>query len=192
MSDSAAQPADATEAADEAGSQFFSGPVVVQKKLLILGLAGIAAICSLLAAIITFVVVHSGGQDDVARLENSVKKLKEENRAALKQVDELRELHARAVAERRCDTGDGSGNCPAPAMEMAQPSAPGRLPQSGITANAALTESVARGPVPAGRPATSPGKLSLGEFAEELSKIPGVAVDGTLSPRTERPPQDKR
>lgn len=192
MSDSAEQSADTADAADETGSPFFSGPVVVQKKILIIGLAGIATVCALLAAIITFVAMHSGGQDDVVRLEKSIATLKEENRAAMKQVDELRALHARAVAEKRCDTGDGSNNCAAPATEKAHPSAPGMLPQPGATANSAAMEAAVRGPAPAGRPATSPGKLSLGEFAEELSKIPGVAVDGNLSPRTDRPSQDKR
>lgn len=185
MNDPATQSADVTDddAPANAIGRFLSGPIVVQKKILILGVAGVAAICSLLAAIITFVIAYYGGQDDVARLERSVAKLKEENRAALKQVDELRQLHARTVADRSCDSGDGSGNCPAPATEKAQSPAPGIQPPPGATARATATDQA---------PATSSGKLSLGEFAQEIGKIPGVAVDGTLSPRTERPPQDKR
>lgn len=208
---SSAHGGDASTLANEVlGEHALASPISVPKKTLALWLAAAVIGGSLLGVAAMMISGHSRSQEEISRLEASVAKLAEENKAVQKQHNDLRTAYARMIAERRCEVIDGLDDCLAAGLrrpehfaesdrqllESRRPPEPAPEPAKGDNpAPAAKTtqmEATASGALPPA-PSTAPArKLSLGEFAKELNKIPGVAVDGTAPGKAEAPADGKK
>jgi hypothetical protein len=195
---------------EEPGEQSRAAPIVIQRKAFVIWLAATAIAGALLAATAMIVTGHSHSREEIARLEASIGKLSEEKQTAVMQLDELRGSHyAQVIAERRCEVIDGLEDCLKAGLKRperfaeidrqflearrapaSKPAEQGQ-PASGRTATTtARAESAPRTPAPA---APSAGrKMSLDEFAQELGKIPGVAVDGNVSESPDDPAPAKK
>lgn len=207
--DDSAEPGD-----EELAEQSRPGPIVVQRKAAFIWLAATAGAASLLtvAAIVGAGRFHS--QEEISRLEATVGKLNEEKQLAVKQLDELRRSHyAQVIAERRCEVIDGLEDClkaglkrperfaesdrqflEAKRAPQAKPDEQAKTASAATTGNpptrSARAEPAASARVPDSPPTTR--KLTLDEFAQELGKIPGVAVDGNISESPGNPAPAKK
>lgn len=185
---------------EELAGQSPASPIVIQKKAFVLWLAATAGAASLLTVTAIIAAGRFHGQEEISRLEKSVATLTGEKQVALKQLDELRNSHyAQVIAERRCEVIDGLEDCLKAGLKRPERFAEidrqflevKRAPaaKSPVLNNTATAGTAARTPTKTAPSesttrevavASPPGnrKLTLGEFAQELSKIPGVAVDG--------------
>lgn len=213
---SASHGGDASELANEVlGEHVPAGPVSVQRKTLALWLAAAAAGGSLLGVVAMMVTGNSHSQAEISLLQTSIAKLGEESKAVQKQHNEVRAAYARMIAEQRCEVIDGLDDCLAAGLRRPErfaasdrqllearrppeppPPDPAKTESSAPATNTAQAEPATKGstqPAPSATPsAAASRKLSLGEFAEELNKIPGVAVEGTTSGKAEAPADGKK
>lgn len=199
---------------EELAEQSRPGPIVVQRKAALIWLAATAGGAALLTvtAIIGAGRFHS--QEEISRLESTIGKLNEEKQLVVKQLDELRRSHyAQVIAERRCEVIDGMEDClkaglkrperfaesdrqflEAKRAPAAKPAEQGKTASAATTGNAsartARAEPAARERAPDSPPTTR--KLTLDEFAQELGKIPGVAVDGNIAESPDNPAPTKK
>lgn len=188
---------------EELAGETRARPIIMQRKALILWLIAASATASLLTvtAIIGAGRFHS--QEEISRLEKTIGKLAEEKQSALKQLNDLRNSHyAQTIAERRCEVIDGLEDCLRAGLKRPERFAESdrQLLEARRTAAAkpmepdrtATADAAARTPIKTARiepparertPATPPTtrKLTLDEFAQELGKIPGVAVDRNIA-----------
>lgn len=211
---------DASQLANEVlGEQAPAGPISVPRKILALWLAAAAVGGSVLGVAVMMVTGNSHSGTEISRLQTSVARLTEENKTVQKQHSDLSAAYARMVAERRCEIIDGLDDCLAAGLKRPErfaesdrqllaarhlPKPPSPAPANTNTpasaVDAAQAEPAAGGttqPAPSATPQATPSaaparKLSLGEFAEELNKIPGVAVEGGAPGKTEAPTDGKK
>lgn len=197
---------DASELANEVlGEHAPAGPISVPRKTLALWLAAAAAGGSLLGVAAMMLSGHAHSQAEISLLETSIAKLGEENKAIQKQHNDVRAAYARMIAERRCEVIDGLDDCLAAGLrrperfaasdrqllEARRPPEPPPTEPAKVE-NSAPAEAAAGGAAQAAPAAVPARKLSLGEFAAELNKIPGVAVEGGAPGKTEAPADDKK
>ena len=199
---------------EELAEQFRASPIVIQKKAFVVWLAATAGAASLLTLTAIIAVGRFHGQEEISRLEKAVATLADEKQAALKQLDELRNSHyAQVIAERRCEVIDGLEDCLKAGLKRperfaeidrqfleAKRAPAAKAPEPGRTATArtevkpatkaARSESAAKEIATDSPPGTR--KLTLDEFAKELGKIPGIAVDGNISESPENPAPEKK
>ena len=208
---------DDSELTDEdLAEQFRPSPIVIQRKAFFIWLAAAAGAASLLTVTAIIAMGRFHGQEEISRLEKAVATLTGEKQVALKQLDELRNSHyAQVIAERRCEVIDGLEDClkaglkrperfaeidrqflEAKRAPAAKPAEQGTATTARTAARTARTESVARQPAaaPPAPPGTTgtTGKMSMDEFARELSNIPGVAVEGQTVEQPARAADDKK
>jgi len=206
---------DSVEPSDEElAGQSRASPIVIQKKAFVVWLAAAAGA----AAMLTLIAIVGAGrfhsQEEISRLEKTIGQLTDEKQVALKQLDALRNSHyAQVIAERRCEVIDGMEDCLKAGLKRPErfaeidrqfleaKRAPAAKPQVQVntatagTAARALTkparsESTTR-EVAVASP-TGNRKLTLDEFAKEISKIPGIAIDGNISESPENPSPEKK
>jgi hypothetical protein len=203
---------------EELAGQSRAGPIVIQKKAFFTWLAAAAGAASLLTLTGIIAAGRFHSQAEISRLETTIGKLADEKQAALKQLDELRNSHyAQVIAERRCEVIDGLEDClkaglkrperfaeidrqflEAKRAPAAKPPVQGTTTTAGTTAGTAArtpaktvrSEPVAKEVTVAAPPGNR--KLTLDEFAKEISKIPGIAVDGNISESPETPSPEKK
>lgn len=199
---------------EELAGQFRASPIVIQKKAFLVWLAATAGAASLLTVTAIIAAGRFHGQEEISRLEEAVASLTDEKQIALKQLADLRNSHyAQVIAERRCEVIDGLEDCLKAGLKRPErfaeidrqfleakrpPAAKAAEPRK--TANAgsevkpatktARSEPAAREPAADSPPGTR--KLTLDEFAKELGKIPGIAVDGNISESPENPAPEKK
>jgi hypothetical protein len=210
---------DASQLANEVlGEHAPAGPISVPRKILALWLAAAAVGGSVLGVAVMMVTGNSHSEAEISRLQTSIARLTEENKAVQKQHSDLSATYARMVAERRCEIIDGLDDCLAAglkrperfaesdrqllaARQLAEPSSsPAPASTDAPTVKATPVPPTADGatqPAPSAAPAAAPPtaptrKLSLGEFADELNKIPGVAVEGGAPGKTAPPADGKK
>ena len=199
---------------EELAGQSRAGPIVIQKKAFFTWLAAAAGV----ASVLTLIAIVSAGrfhsQEEISRLEAIIRKLADEKQAALKQLDELRNSHyAQVIAERRCEVIDGLEDCLKAGLKRperfaeidrqfleakralaAKPPLQGTTTTAGTAARTPAktvrSEPVAKEVTVAAPPGNR--KLTLDEFAKEISKIPGIAVDGNISESPETPSPEKK
>lgn len=198
---------------EDLGEQTRASPISIQKKVLAAGLAGAALAGSLLTAMVMIVTGHSHSREEISRLEKSIGILAEEKQVAQAQADRLRSLReVRLIAERRCEVIDGLDDCLAAGLkrperfaesdrqfleagQRPQPRPPEQAAKATIAtaARTATAESAPPKPAPQAQPAPrASGKMSLGEFSQELQKIPGVAVDSNVAEGPGRGTDDRK
>lgn len=199
---------------EELAGQSLASPIVIQKKAFVVWLAATAGAASLLTVTTIIATGRFHGQEEISRLEKAIATLTDEKQVALKQLDELRNSHyAQVIAERRCEVIDGLEDCLKAGLKRPERFAEidrqfleaKRAPAAKSPAqdNTATAGTAARTPTKTARSesttrevavASPPGnrKLTLGEFAQELSKIPGVAVDGQTAEQPPRIADDKK
>ncbi len=191
-----------------------AGPIVIQRKAFFIWLAATAGIASLLTVTAIIAMGRFHGQEEISRLEKTIATLTGEKQVALKQLDELRNSHyAQVIAERRCEVIDGLEDCLKAGLKRperfaeidrqfleAKRAPAAKSPLQGNTATAGTATrtqtNTARGEtsIREAAVASPPGnrKLTLDEFAKEIGKIPGVAVDGNISENPENPVPEKK
>ena len=191
-----------------------ASPIVIQKKAFFMWLAAAAGAASLLTLTAIIATGRFHGQEEISRLEKTVATLTSEKQVALQQVGELRNSHyAQVIAERRCEVIDGLEDFLKAGLKRperfaeidrqfleAKRAPAAKSPMQGNTTTAgtaARTPSkIARSESPAKEVAVAapPGnrKLTLDEFAKEISKIPGIAVEGSVSESPENPVPEKK
>lgn len=192
---------------DESGGSSPATPMTIQRKAFVIWLAATAAAGALLTVMVMIASGHFHSRDELARLEKTIGKLTAEKQAALKQLDELRNSHyAQAIAERRCEVIDGLEDCLRAGLKRperfaeidrqflearrapaSKPEELGQAPSGRPATKTARAESGPRTPAPTPAAPSAGRKMSLDEFTQELSKIPGVAVDGNISESPDSP-----
>ena len=207
--------ADEVELTDvELAEQARASPIVIKKKAFVAWLAAAAGVASLLTILVIIATGHFHSQEKISRLEKNIAKLTDEKQTALKQLDELRNSHyAQTIAEQRCEVIDGLEDCLKAGLKRPErfaesdrqfleikraPAAKPSLEGDTATADAAprtpskaaRAESTVREVAAASPPGTR--KLTLDEFTKEISKIPGVAIDGNASESPENPTPEKK
>lgn len=199
---------------EELAGQSRASPIVIQKKAFVVWLAAAAGAASLLTVSAIVATGRFHGQEEISRLEKAIATLTEEKQATLKQLDELRNSHyAQVIAERRCEVIDGLEDClkaglkrperfaeidrqflEAKRAPAAKPPVQGNTTTAGTVARTptrtARSEPATREPAAASPPGDR--KLTLDEFAKEISRIPGIAVDGNVSEGPAPPPPDRK
>jgi hypothetical protein len=203
MNKSAQPTSGATDGGDQtdesSGEPFRSSAITIQRKMLIAGTAALVLVVSVLTAVIVIVAWSFSAHDEVPALEKTVAKLTKEKQVAQKRYDDLLLAHSKLIAERRCEAPDGLDDCLAAGLTrpeqfaeadrqtlearavMLQPHSlrkNRRMAGTEAVAETAARPAEASPGEPARAPSAANGKVSLGEFVEELRKIPGVAVDG--------------
>lgn len=178
------------------GDQFRVGPLVIRKKIAIIGLAAATLVIILSSAVAMGISGYLRGREDIARLEKTIVKLTEEKAALQKKFDALNSTtNVQMIAERRCEVIDGLEDCLAAGLKRPPRFAESdrqyletrraALEKSAKSGSAAAPTGAAGASAGAASPAApAPGKLSIGEFTEELRKIPGVAVESNVSEHT--------
>ncbi|MCX7146941.1 MAG: hypothetical protein NT042_12240 [Sulfuritalea sp.] len=199
---------------EELAGQSRAGPIVIQKKAFFTWLAAAAGVASALTLIAIVSAGRFHSQEEISRLETVIGKLTDEKQAALKQLDELRSSHyAQVIAERRCEVIDGLEDCLKAGLKRperfaeidrqfleakrppaAKPPVQGTATTAGTAARTPAkivrSESTAKEVAVAAPPGNR--KLTLDEFAKEISKIPGIAVEGNVSDSQESPTPEKK
>lgn len=210
---------DSVEPGDEPGDEELAGqspasPIVIQRKAFFIWLAATAGAASLLTLTTVIATGRFHGQEEISRLEKAVATLAGEKQVAVKQLDELRNSHyAQVIAERRCEVIDGLEDCLRAGLKRPERFAESdrqfleakRAPaaKSPVQGNAANAATAARTPTKTARSESTvreitadsppgPRKLTLDEFAKELGKIPGVAVDGNIPESPKNPAPEKK
>jgi hypothetical protein len=191
-----------------------ASPIVIQKKAFIIWLAATAGVASVLTVTAVIAMGRFHGQAEISSLEKTIGTLTSEKQLALKQLDDLRNSHyAQVIAERRCEVIDGLEDClkaglkrperfaeidrqflEAKRTPAAKPPAQGMAEAAG-TAARTPTRTARSEPAARATAADSPPgnrKLTLDEFAKELGKIPGIAVDGNVSENPDNPAPEKK
>ena len=199
---------------EELAGQSRAGPIVIQKKAFFTWLAAAAVAASLLTLTGIIAAGRFHSPEEISRLETTIGKLTDEKQATLKQLDELRSSHyAQVIAERRCEVIDGLEDClkaglkrperfaeidrqflEAKRAPAAKPPVQGTTTTAGTVARTPAkivrSESAAKEVTAAAPPGNR--KLTLDEFAKEISKIPGIAVEGNVSDSQENPTPEKK
>jgi cell division protein FtsL len=197
------------QTAEQLDGQLRVGPYLVEKKLLINGLAATAALAVLIAITVILATGHYRAQGEIARLQKEVVQLNEDKRAAVDRYDQMRSSYAQLLAERRCEVIDGVEDCRSAGLMRPERFAESdrqfldgrrmprvkRPPQDG----AAIPESATRPSAPEAAPGKSAppaprpsGMMSVDQLAQELGKIPGVSTESGKPETANRVAEDAK
>ena len=159
--------------------------ISIRRNVLLAWIAAAAA----LAAAIGGMTAYLAGHSEVSRLQAAIRKLEGEKGVMQRQYDDLRRSYGQMIAKERCEVIDGMDDCLAAGLTRPQRFADAdrqlvearHAKELQRAAEEAVLEAKKARPVRKAdnkQPAqSSSGKISLGEFLEEIKKIPGVGVD---------------